>query len=92
MLFDIALSGETDSQGVIHHTPITPGRPIKPFSLKMPSLSFDGETKKCELCKYFLDLYRKQIVVSVVIQNRFSKLEPFLCFSSEKSQKFGTKN
>lgn len=52
MLFDIALSGETDSTGVVHHTPITPGRPIKPFSLKMPSLSFDGETKKCELCKH----------------------------------------
>lgn len=52
MLFDIALSGETDSNGVVHHTPITPGRAIKPFSLKMPSLSFDGETKKCELCKH----------------------------------------
>lgn len=52
MLFDIALSGETDSAGVVHHTPITPGRPIKPFALKMPSLSFDGETKKCELCKH----------------------------------------
>lgn len=56
MLFDIALSGETDSNGIVHHTPITPGRPIKPFSLKMPSLSFDGETKKCELCKYLLPL------------------------------------
>lgn len=51
LLFDIALSGETDADQVTYHTPITPGRPIKPFSLKLPSLSLDGQTKNCELCE-----------------------------------------
>lgn len=59
LLFDIALSGETDVDQVIYHTPVTPGRPIKPFSLKLPSLSLDGQTKNCELCKrFFLKICR----------------------------------
>lgn len=50
MLFDIALNGEVDGSEVTYHSPITTGRPIKPFRLKMPSLSLDGQTKDCELC------------------------------------------
>lgn len=53
LLFDIALSGEVDANDVTYHSPITPGRPIKPFSLKLPSLSLDGQTKSCELCMLF---------------------------------------
>lgn len=52
MLFDIALTGEPDNNGVTHHTPITGGKSIKPFSLKLPSLSLDGRTKNCELCEW----------------------------------------
>lgn len=52
LLFDIALEGEMDENDIIHHSPITQGRPIKPFSLKLPSLSLGGQTKNCELCKY----------------------------------------
>lgn len=51
MLFDIALPGETDSAGVITHIPIAPAKPLKPFVLKLPSLSFEGQTMNCELCK-----------------------------------------
>lgn len=74
MLFDIALSGEVDSHGVVHHKPITPGRPIKPFSLKMPSLSFDGETKKCELCKHKLEFHKPFSEKCKLLFLRFTKL------------------
>lgn len=52
LLFDIKLSnGTVNSNDVTYHTPITLGKPIKPFSLQVPSLSLDGKTKNCELCK-----------------------------------------
>lgn len=50
LLFDIALSGASNVNDIAYHTPVTLGRPIKPFSLKVPSLSLDGQTKNCELC------------------------------------------
>lgn len=50
LLFDIALSGEVEN-GITYHSPITPGKAIKPFSLKLPSLSLDGQSRNCELCK-----------------------------------------
>lgn len=51
LIFDTALVDEKDSMGVTVHTPVTPGRPLKPFTLKVPSLALDGQTMKCELCK-----------------------------------------
>lgn len=51
LLFDIALSGEVIND-VTYHAPITPGRSIHPFGLKLPSLSPDGQIFQCELCKY----------------------------------------
>lgn len=53
LLFDIALSGEI-IDGVTYHSPITPGRSIKPFGLKVPSLSPDGQIMQCELCKLWI--------------------------------------
>jgi len=50
LLFDIALSGEVIND-VTYHAPITPARSIKPFALKLPSLSPDGQIMQCELCK-----------------------------------------
>lgn len=52
LLFDIALTSN-QVNGVTYHTPITPGRSIRPFALKLPSLSPDGQTMQCELCKVF---------------------------------------
>lgn len=52
LLFDIKLTSGTETNNeVTYHTPVTLGRPIKPFSLQVPSLSLDGKTKNCELCK-----------------------------------------
>lgn len=52
LIFDISLSDEVDPiTGVKSHAPITPGRSLKPFSLKIPSISLDGQTMSCELCE-----------------------------------------
>lgn len=50
LLFDLGLSGEI-IDNVIYHKSITTPRSIKPFALKLPSLSPDGETMQCDLCK-----------------------------------------
>jgi regulator of MON1-CCZ1 complex len=51
MLFDIALESEHHF-GVKSHRPLTPSLTIKPFQLKVPSISLDGETVNCKLCKF----------------------------------------
>lgn len=51
LLFDIALTGEVDASGIACHSPLTPAKSIKPFTLPVPSISFVTPTKKCELCK-----------------------------------------
>lgn len=64
MLFDIGLTGEEDPiSKVICHGPITPGRSLKPFSLKLPSISLDGQSMKCELCKLTNTNCRKIIIL-----------------------------
>lgn len=52
MLFDIGLAGQVDGGGVLSHEPLTVARSIRPIALATPSLSFAGQTKSCELCKY----------------------------------------
>ncbi|XP_067644801.1 regulator of MON1-CCZ1 complex [Eurosta solidaginis] len=63
LLFDIALPGEESSNGVIYHTPITPGRSIRPFALKLPSLSPDGQSMQCELYSIPWVLFQPNIVI-----------------------------
>lgn len=50
LVFDIALSGEVINE-VTYHKPITTPRNIRPFALKLPSLSPDGNILQCDLCK-----------------------------------------
>lgn len=50
LLFDIALKGDVDPiDNVIRHSALTSGRPMKPFQLKLPSISNDS-VLECELC------------------------------------------
>ena len=51
LLFDISLSGEVVND-ITYHSPITAGRSIRPFALKLPSLLPDGQILQCELCKF----------------------------------------
>ncbi|XP_018789657.1 PREDICTED: uncharacterized protein C18orf8 [Bactrocera latifrons] len=62
LLFDIALNGE-QANGVTYHTPITPGRSIRPFALKLPSLSPDGQIMQCELYSMHWVLFQPNIVI-----------------------------
>ncbi|KAH8302799.1 hypothetical protein KR044_010802 [Drosophila immigrans] len=62
LLFDIALSGEVIND-VSYHSPITPGRSIKPFGLKLPSLSPDGQILQCELYSTNWVLFQPNIVI-----------------------------
>lgn len=62
LLFDIALPGEVIND-VTYHAPITPGRSIKPFALKLPSLSPDGQILQCELYSTHWVLFQPNIVI-----------------------------
>ncbi|XP_020801646.1 uncharacterized protein C18orf8 [Drosophila serrata] len=62
LLFDISLPGEV-IHDVTHHAPITPGRSIKPFGLKLPSLSPDGQILQCELYSTHWVLFQPNIVI-----------------------------
>ncbi|EDW18407.1 regulator of MON1-CCZ1 complex [Drosophila mojavensis] len=62
LLFDIALSGEV-IDNVTYHAPITTGRSIKPFALKLPSLSPDGQILQCELYSTNWVLFQPNIVI-----------------------------
>lgn len=53
MMFDIGLPGNPDGGGVCSHDPLTVPRSIRPMALPMPSLSFAGQTKSCELCELY---------------------------------------
>lgn len=64
-LFDIMLPGEKDlTTGIIYHTPIAAGKPIKPFSLKLPSLAYDvANTLMCELYSPNWVIFQPDIVI-----------------------------
>ncbi|XP_053952635.1 regulator of MON1-CCZ1 complex [Anastrepha ludens] len=66
LLFDISLPGELVN-GVTYHTPITPGRSIRPFALKLPSLSPDGQTMQCELYSVNWVLFQPNIVIDAML-------------------------
>ncbi|XP_061390403.1 regulator of MON1-CCZ1 complex [Musca vetustissima] len=62
LLFDISLSGEV-SNDVTYHKPITAGRSIRPFALKLPSLLPDGQILQCELYSTNWVLFQPNIVI-----------------------------
>ncbi|XP_055846328.1 regulator of MON1-CCZ1 complex [Episyrphus balteatus] len=62
LLFDIALSGET-YDGITYHAPVTPGRSIRPFALKIPGISLDERTMQCALYSTNWVLFQPNIVI-----------------------------
>lgn len=65
LIFDIMLPGERDPvSGILTHVPLTSGKPIKPFHLKLPSLSYDtSNTMECELYSPNWVLFQPNIVI-----------------------------
>lgn len=69
LLFDIALRGDADPiDNVTRHSPLTAGRPMRPFQLKLPSISSESMLE-CELCEC-----RTQINLTIIQQTRISCL------------------
>ncbi|XP_065361103.1 regulator of MON1-CCZ1 complex [Calliphora vicina] len=62
LLFDISLSGEIVND-ITYHSPITAGRSIRPFALKLPSLQPDGQILQCELYSTNWVLFQPNIVI-----------------------------
>ncbi|KAL9904700.1 regulator of MON1-CCZ1 complex protein bulli [Glossina fuscipes fuscipes] len=62
LVFDIALSGEVINE-VTYHKPITTPRNIRPFALKLPSLSPDGNILQCDLYSTNWVLFQPNIVI-----------------------------
>ncbi|XP_034659319.1 regulator of MON1-CCZ1 complex isoform X2 [Drosophila subobscura] len=62
LLFDISLTGEV-IQDITYHAPVSTGRSIKPFGLKLPSLSPDGQILQCELYSTHWVLFQPNIVI-----------------------------
>uniref|UniRef100_A0A336N2B0 CSON008772 protein n=1 Tax=Culicoides sonorensis TaxID=179676 RepID=A0A336N2B0_CULSO len=65
LIFDIMLPGERDPvTGIVTQLPLTSGKPIKPFHLKLPSLSYDtSNTMECELYSPNWVLFQPNIVI-----------------------------
>lgn len=65
LIFDVMLPGERDSvTGIISHGPLTTGKPIKPFVLRLPSLSYDtSNTMECELYSPTWVLFQPNVVI-----------------------------
>lgn len=49
LIFDIALDGDHDSQKIMTHSAVVAGKSIKPFSIKLPSVSLKESTMNFEL-------------------------------------------
>ncbi|XP_076238006.1 regulator of MON1-CCZ1 complex protein bulli [Calliopsis andreniformis] len=65
MIFDIMLPGVSDGT-VIHHTSITPAKPIKPYSLKVPGAALAEPTyQPCQLYSPNWVVFQPNIVIDV---------------------------
>jgi hypothetical protein len=49
LIFDIALDGDHDPQKIMTHSSVVAGKSIKPFSIKLPSVSLKESTMNFEL-------------------------------------------
>lgn len=67
LIFDIAVNGEPDShnKSVLVHSPLIPGKSIKPFAIKMPSASHIESSMNVELYSANWVIFQPDIVIDV---------------------------
>lgn len=65
LLFDIAINGEPDASNVLVHTPLVPGKSIKPFTIKMPSVSLKENSMNVELYSANWVIFQPDIIIDV---------------------------
>lgn len=67
LIFDIAVDGEPDSnnKAVMVHAPLVPGKSIKPFTIKLPSVSLKANSMSVELYSANWVLFQPDIIIDV---------------------------
>lgn len=67
LIFDIAVDGEPDTlnKSVMVHSPLVPGKSIKPFAIKMPSVSLKESSMSVELYSANWVIFQPDIVIDV---------------------------
>lgn len=65
LLFDIAVNGEPDAQNILVHTPLVPGKSIKSFTIKLPSVSLKENTMNVELYSANWVIFQPDIIIDV---------------------------
>jgi regulator of MON1-CCZ1 complex len=80
LLFDIAINGELQD-GVEVHTSLLPGKSIKPFSIKLPSVSLKENSMNVELYSANWVIFQPDIIIDVKLGYMFK-----LCIAIDKIQ------
>uniref|UniRef100_T1GGT8 Mic1 domain-containing protein n=1 Tax=Megaselia scalaris TaxID=36166 RepID=T1GGT8_MEGSC len=86
MLFDLSLSKEVVNE-ITYHNAIIPGRSIKPFTLKLPSLSLEEKSVNCDLYSKNWVLFQPNIVIDAQLGCMWYldlKLEPLMTLIADK--------
>lgn len=67
LIFDIAMKGEEDSadKSVTVHSPLVPGKSIRPFSIKVPSVSLKESSMNVELYSANWVIFQPSIIIDV---------------------------
>lgn len=67
LIFDIAVDGEPDSlnKTVMIHSPLVPGKTIKPFTIKLPSVSIKENSMNVELYSANWVIFQPDIIVDI---------------------------
>lgn len=74
LFFDIAINGESDAQdkSVTVHSPLVPGKSIKPFTIRLPSVSLKESTMDVELYSANWVIFQPDTVIDVKLGYMFS--------------------
>lgn len=74
LLFDTAMKGEpySNKKSVTIHTPLVPGKSIKPFTIKMPSVSLKESSMNVDLYSANWVIFQPDIIIDVKLGYLFN--------------------
>lgn len=74
LIFDTAMKGEPDSnnKSVMIHSPLVPGKSIKPFTIKMPSVSLKESSMNVDLYSPNWVIFQPDIIIDVKLGYLFN--------------------
>lgn len=73
-IFDIAMKGELDTQNnnIINHAPLVPGKSIRPFTVKLPSMTLKESSREIELYSPNWVIFQPDVIIDVKLGFLFS--------------------